>query len=197
MKKYVLLFTAVVVLIVMVVVSKGNLKEPESAELIQETSDVMTMDQLVKEYAQIKSISEEEAEKRINSIEGMHENETGKETYRILPTSEKDKENLYDIIFYAETEESEQGWKIKKIAFGEILSRENDKLRYLGDINFWIRGEREIEYSIDGDLYKISDSEIDVSASSRNGRGTISFTPVSDKKLKSKGYLDLHGTKEF
>ncbi len=197
MKKYVLLFTAVVVLIVIVVVSKGNLKEPESAELIQETSDVMTMDQLVKEYAQIKSISAEEAEGRINSIEGTHGNETGKETYRILPTSVKDKDELYYILFYATTEENELDWKIKEIAFGEILSKENNKLRYLGNINFWIRGEREIEYSIDGNLYKISDSEIDVSTSCHNDRGTISFTSVSDKKLKSKGYLSVQGTKHF
>jgi len=195
MKKYFLLFMAVLVLIV--IVSKCNLKEPASAELTQETGDVMTIDQLIKEYAQTKSISDEEAKNKINSIESIHRNETGKETYRILLTSEEDKGNLYDIIFYVKTEERKQDWKIKEIAFGEIVSRENDKMRYLGNINFWIRGDRKIEYSVDGDLYKISDSEIDVDTSSHNGSGTISFTPVSDTKLKSKEYLSIQGTKEF
>jgi len=193
------IFIIAVLFIFILTASGCSEKQTESVQLTQGASNAMTIDQLLQTYAGIEGISAEDVEHRVGAIEGFRNHESKQKSYRILSTSAEYEDELYDLVFYAETEETgdADNWKINDITLVKIIPENREKLCYLGGISFWIRGDRKIEYLINGDLYKIPDSQIEIHTSRQNDQGMISFIAVTDKTLKSKGYIDIHETVKF
>ena len=123
-------------------------------------------------------------------------------TYRVLTTCEEDDDRRYDITFVVSTIEGSCDWKIKDVEYAGIKTDSAEKLNFLGNINYWIREVKSVEFVFNGGLYDIADNSIDIKktleeTTKGNAAGQISFGSEQLYKLRDKGCVNLHNTINF
>ena len=123
-------------------------------------------------------------------------------TYRVLTTCEEDDNRRYDITFVVSTIEGSCDWKIKDVEYAGIKTDSAEKLNFLGNINYWIREVKSVEFVFNGGLYDIADNSIDIKktlekTTKGNAAGQISFGSEQLYKLRDKGCVNLHNTINF
>ena len=123
-------------------------------------------------------------------------------TYRVLTTCEEDDDRRNDITFVVSTIEGSCDWKIKDVEYAGIKTDSAEKLNFLGNINYWIREVKSVEFVFNGGLYDIADNSIDIKktleeTTKGNAAGQISFGSEQLYKLRDKGCVNLHNTINF
>lgn len=170
--------------------------EVDNTEFQKNISEGMTHKQIVQHYAENENLSEEEAEADI-AVMQLRGLETGSEKYRIISLPVEEGSSLYRVSFIIISDEKEKDWKIKSVESAWVENLRNEKQLFLGTIRFWTRGERKLEYLINGDFYKKSNLEIQFHKSEKEDTGTINIAAETDRVLKSQGYLEIHKEAEL
>lgn len=146
---------------------------------------------LVQSYAKMKSISEKEAEAKIATM-NLTGLESDFEQYRMVSLPVEKNNKCYVIWFICIADKKNDDWRIKSIESAWIENQNDESQIFLGSINFWIRGERKLECVANGDLYNITDAEVEFQKADEGEAQTINIIPIGRHKLKSLEYLELH-----
>ena len=155
----------------------------------------MTYEEMVQFYAQNFEISEKEADQRLNLMQ-IHSLHTDTEKYRILsaPISDTEESSIYFVVI---SEEKEGEWKIKAVEAAWVGSDRKKDLSYMGDINYWIRGEKSLEYVIEGDLCAVAYTSVAIQKTEDDEKGTMHFLNESGKTVETQVHISANKTEHF
>lgn len=160
-------------------------------------SEILKYEELVKYYATIQNISEEQSMGDLYKmgIEKDIPEDRNEPTYRILYTPIKDKERMYDVDFLVETKEVSSNWEIIDIKYAWMKDSKDSDLLFLGTIALWVRKEKGIEYSINGDLCEGSDTALRIKCTKKDKEITI--VSALDVESKRNREIYIHGEMYF
>ena len=130
---------------------EGSGCNQEKAEPEKIVSEAMTYRQLVRDYAERKGLSESNAEAgaAVMQLEGLS---TENEKYRIVSLPETVEKENYLLWLVMITDESEKDWKIKSVESAWVEKVDDESQLYAGPVQYWIRGERQLQYVVNGDF---------------------------------------------
>lgn len=158
-------------------------------------SDAMDYETLKGYYSKKREVSLNDAEETLEQMGLTKENG---ETYRVVTQiiqSNSDCKLFAE--FYLKTLESQESWSVEKIQASALFCNigQEDGV-FLGDFTCWLRGQKYIEYSLNGDVYLmqgmqnnvVCDREVEVDMIS------LSFYITKDVKEETIGYVYIHQT---
>lgn len=173
---------------------KENINQSEPG-----TSEELNYEGLVQYYAEQHGVSAKEAKMAINRMRILEKesDETEEIKYRVL-TIPLSAECQYEPILelYVETSSGVDDWKISRIKGSSFVGEINDdSWQFAGNVAFWLREDRRVEYTVNGDFGKNSIAKahpiITIDADGKEGQ--ISYQFEEDKgELKNSAYCDQH-----
>ncbi|MCI8608830.1 MAG: hypothetical protein HFE73_04225 [Firmicutes bacterium] len=161
-----------------------SFNEPE-VELHQHCSNKLNYEELVQYVADLY---------KIGIAEGISQ-EKNEHTYRILYTPIKDGKEIYEAGFLVETKETNSDWEIINIKYGWVKDAADSEVRFLGALALWPRDTKGIEYSINGDLCKVSEVELKIDEEKKN-KGIMIYSST-ETEVKNNRYIFFHDTVYF
>lgn len=175
------------------ILTLGSGCNEEKAEPEKTVSEAMTYRQLVRDYAERKGLSESDAEAgaAVMQLEGLS---TENEKYRIVSLPETVEKENYLLWLVMITDESEKDWKIKSVESAWVEKVDDESQLYAGPVQYWIRGERQLEYVVNGDFYDRKGAVVSFrKTAGENNDGRIEIQAKLEGDYKSIGYADIHG----
>lgn len=186
---------------IVISLSAGCAKEPEADTGQNEpvVSEKLDYEGLVQYYAEKHEVSVGDAVKAIDDMGILEENLDAAETarYRVLTIPlPVDCEYKPKVELYAEIAGKDDDWTISKIKGTAFVGEVNDRFwQFAGNVKFWLREDRQIEYDVNGDF-------------GQNGKGEAYMDAVIEKDgsegafvykmsehagdLKNKAYCSQH-----
>lgn len=194
MRKF-LIWLRFILIVCMAILISGcaNQAEVDQSSVEKSVNEALSHSELVQSYAEMKDISEKEAEAEI-AVMHFPALQSDFEQYRMVSLPVEKDENRYILRFILISDKKNDNWQIKSIESAWIENLADEKQTFLGTISFWIRDKRKIEYVANGDFYNAAGISVEFQKESHEEAETINLTPIGGNTLKSLGYLELHET---
>ena len=183
-------------------ISFGCSKEPEdntkqSKSLI---SEELNYEGLVQYYAEKHEVSVGDAEKAINRMRILEERPDKSKAaakYRVLSILlQVDCKYQPMLELYAEVAGDDANWTVSRVRGAAFVGAVNDQSwQFAGNVAFWLRENRQIEYDVNGDFGQNSEAPIymDTAIEEDGSEGTISYTTDENTgELKNTAYCSQH-----
>ncbi len=158
-------------------------------------SEAMSYDALKSYYSENKGVSLNDAEGKLAQMEITREKG---ETYRVVTQKIEGSEKKAPYIeVYLKTAETEDGWTAESIRKVILLfdAKQEDGI-FLGDLVCWLRENNQLEYSLNGNLYKTAAVKEGVVCKEEIDGEAIQLHYLPEGKVRNKDseYLYIHKT---
>lgn len=196
-RKLLLLVMIITIISVSFACSNGSAEDAELSKC--SVSGEMDYECLVQYYAETHEVTADAAKKAINQMRILKagSDELKEARYRVLTIPlQVDCKYKPALELYAETFGDDEDWEISKIKCAAFVGAVNGQSwRFAGDVAFWLREDKQVEYDVNGDFGQNSRAlvniGIDIADDGSNGVITYKIDEEAGA-LKNTAYCSQH-----